>query len=130
MELSEIILAVDSYFQTHLDFAYWNTLDVDTRAAAVTMAVSDVCSAVPGLVINAVSAESPALKAIAEQAVYLSRHYDTISQGKVETSESVEGISTGYSLIGGSFGISPRAEMFIIQVKRLFCGKTLRVVRG
>ena len=130
MELSEISAAADRYFAVHLDASYWNSLTAENRLAAVTMAVSDICAVIPGLTINAVVDGSAAFKAIAEQAVYLSRHYDTISQGKVETSESVEGISTGYSLIGGSFGISPRAEMFIIQVKRLFCGKTLRVVRG
>lgn len=130
MELSEIRTAVDSYFQTHLDFAYWNTLEDDMRTAAVTMAVSDICSVIPGLTINAITETSAALKAVAEQAVYLTRNYETISEGKVATSESVEGLSTGYSLIGGSFGISPRAEMFISQTKRLLTGGTVRITRG
>ena len=130
MELSEINVAVDEYFQTHLDFAYWNTLSADMRLASVTMAVSDICSAVPNLTLNAIVSGSPALKAIAEQAVYLSRNYETISEGKVATSESVEGLSAGYALIGSSFGISPRAEMFIIQAKRLLTGRTVRITRG
>lgn len=130
MELSEISTAVDRYFAVHLDASYWNGITAENRLAAVTMAVSDICAVIPGLTINVVVDGSAAFKAIAEQAVYLSRNYETISEGKVETSESVEGISTGYSLIGGSFGISPRAESFANQAKRLFCGNTLRIRRG
>lgn len=130
MELSEIHGAVDKYFQTHLDAGYWNGLGADIRQSAVVMAVSDICAVVTGLKLEAITENSPDLKAIAEQAVYLSRNYETISEGKVVTSESVEGLSTGYSLIGNSYGISPRASVFINQAKQLICGRSLRIVRG
>lgn len=130
MELNEIHSAVDEYFSVHLDSGYWSNLAASIREAAVIMAVSDVCAVVPGLTIDVIRPSSAALKAIAEQAVYLSRNYETISEGKVVTSESVEGLSTGYTLIGNSYGMSPRAAEFVIQAKRLYCSNTLRITRG
>lgn len=130
MELEEIRTAVDGYFSVHLDAGYWNNLDAQTRLSAVTMAISDICSVVQGLTLDRITPESPAINAIAEQAVYLVRNYETIAEGKVATSESAEGISTGYTLINSSFGISPRAEAFTNQLKRLFYAGTVRIARG
>jgi hypothetical protein len=128
--LSEISESVDRYFDVHLDASYWNSLTAENRLAAVTMAVSDICAVIPGLTIDDVFYGSAVFKAISEQAVYLARNYETISEGKVVTSESVEGLSTGYSLIGGNYGIAPRAECFINQAKRQFLGNSLRIKRG
>ena len=130
MTLAEIQKAVDDYFSLHLDASYWGSLDGQMRLSAVTMGLSDICAVIPQITLDAITDGSPALKAVAEQAVYLVRNYESISEGKVVTSESAEGLSTGYSLIGGNYGISPRAESFIIQAKRQFCGNSLRITRG
>ena len=38
----EILAFVNTYFNTHLDKAYWLGLDVDTQTACSVMATSDV----------------------------------------------------------------------------------------
>ena len=129
MTLSEVNSDVDSYFTAHLDSAYWGGLDAEKKLGAVAMALDDILS-ILNVTLERITPDSAAVKAVAEQAVYLSRNYESIADGKVATSESVEGISTGYTLIGSSFGISPRAETFIKQSKREFFGGCVRVMRG
>ena len=131
MNKVELESAIDAYFSNHLDKAYWESLAVDTRSACVAMAWGDIGAIVTGLTIDRIqSADSATVKAVAEQAVFLSRHYETIADGKVATSEGVEGVSAGYTLIGSSFGISPRAEIFIKQAKREITGNSVRLQRG
>lgn len=131
MNKVELKTAIDEYFSSHLDKEYWNTLSTDTRSAAIAMAWGDIGAMVTGLTIDKIkSADSAAVKAVAEQAVFLTRNYSDISEGKIATSESVEGISTGYSLVGSSFLISPRAETFIKQAKREIFGNSVRLQRG
>lgn len=131
MNKVELKTAIDEYFSSHLDKAYWDTLSADTRSAAIAMAWGDIGAMVAGLTIDKIqSADSAAVKAVAEQAVFLTRNYSDISEGKIATSESVEGISTGYSLVGSSFLISPRAETFIKQAKREIYGNSVRISRG
>lgn len=131
MNKVELESAIDVYFSNHLDKAYWESLAVDTRSACVVMALGDIGAIVTGLTIDRIqSADSATVKAVAEQAVFLSRNYGDISEGKIATSESVEGVSTGYSLIGSSFLISPRAEIFIKQAKREITGNSVRISRG
>jgi len=68
--------------------------------------------------------------AIAEQAVFLARNYGTtITEGKVVTSESVSGLSVGYTIIGNSV-IASRAEQFIEKAKRAALGASCRISRG
>lgn len=130
MTENELLSAVDGYFQNHLDSAYWGALSPETRAAACAMAANDVLSSLPGADLARVKPESSALKAIAEQAVYLARHYETIADGKVLTSEGVEGISASYTLIGSTFGLSVRAQSFISLAVREETGGTARLTRG
>ena len=129
MTLSEVNSAVDSYFTAHLDYAYWRDLDAEKKLGAVAMAIDDILS-ILNVTLERITSDSAAVKAVAEQAVYLSRNYESIAEGKVATSESVEGISAGYTLIGSSFGISPRAETFIKQAKSQYFGGSVRVMRG
>lgn len=131
MNKVELETAIESYFSVHLDKDYWESLPVEKRSGAIIMAFGDICAMVTGLTIDKIkSADSAAVKAVAEQAVFLSRHYETIADGKVATSEGVEGVSAGYTLIGSSFGISPRAEIFIKQAKREITGNSVRISRG
>lgn len=130
MTQTELNAAVDNYFTVHLDKEYWFALDADKRAATVAMAFSDIAALIPGLTLNNLTADSAAVKAVAEQAVFLNRNYETIAEGKVVTSEGAEGISVGYTLVGTSFQISPRAETFIKHAKRLYFGGFTRISRG
>lgn len=131
MNKVELELAIDSYFSNHLDNVYWVSLLPEKRAGAISMAFGDIGAIVTGLTIDKIpSADSATVKAVAEQAVFLARHYETIADGKIATSESVEGVSTGYTLIGSSFAISPRAETFIKQAKREIMGNSVRLQRG
>lgn len=129
MTLEEINIAVDDYFTVHLDSAFWNGLEPEKKLGAVAMALDEVLS-ILNVKLKRITPDCAAIKATAEQAVYLVRNYDSIAEGKVTTSESVEGISAGYTLIGNNYGISPRAETFIKQSKREFFGGCVRVMRG
>ena len=129
MTLAEVNSAVDSYFTAHLDSEYWRDLEAEKKLGAVAMALDDILS-ILNVTLERVTPDSAAVKAVAEQAVYLSRNYESIAEGKITTSESVEGVSAGYTLIGSNYGISPRAETFIKQSKREFFGGSVRVMRG
>ena len=131
MTQEELFAAVDEYFNRHLDKAYWSNLPEDTRAGSVEMAFNDVAGQITGLTMTNITADSVAMKAVAEQAVFLARNYDSIAEGKITTSESAEGVSAGYTLLGSvSFGIAPRAASMIQSVKRLYCGNSVRIARG
>lgn len=130
MTENELFSAVDSYFVRHLDSVYWSGLDSVKREAVVSMAFTDISTLISGLSLDNLTHDSVVVKAIAEQAVYLSRHYDSIADGKVITSESAEGVSAGYSLIGGAFSISPRAEQLVQYAKKLYICNSARLSRG
>ena len=131
MNKVELETAIDAYFANHLDKSYWESLSVETRSGAIAMAWADIGAMVTGLTVDKIySADSAAVKAVAEQAVFLARNYADMTEGKIATSESVEGVSTGYSLIGSSFIIAPRAEAFIKQAKREILGNSVRLQRG
>ena len=127
---TELSAAVDAYFEKHLDSEYWSGLDDEVKAGAVSMALFDVQSEIPGLTLAAVKAGSFALYAIAEQAVFLARNYENMTEGKVVTSEGLEGISQGYTLISEKVGISFRAVAFIKRAKSAISGASVRISRG
>lgn len=130
MTPEELSTAVNTYFASHLDSAYWTSLAAATKSSAVTMAVNDVLSLVPRLEsLDDVEDGSYAFKAIAEQAVFLARNYGNLTEGKVVTSENVSGISVGYTLIGNAI-VSSRAEQYIKMAKRAALGGTCRISRG
>ena len=130
MTYEELFSAVDRYFESHLDSKFWNALPVESRHAAVNMAVDDVLSELTGLTCQRIADSSYSFKAVAEQAVFLARNYESMTEGKVVTSEGVEGLSTGYTLISDKFGIAPRAASFIKRAKTLINGGSMRIVRG
>jgi hypothetical protein len=130
MTADELFNHIEAYFNTHLDSAFWSGLSVESRRAAVSMALDDVLAELPGATLPKMSAGSYTFKAIAEQAVFLARNYESMTEGKVVTSESVEGLSTGYTLISDKFGIGNRAASFIKRAKTLTNGGSMRIVRG
>ncbi len=82
--------------------------------------------------LDAVSPDSAVVMATGEQAVYLARNYANMTEGKVVTSESIDGISVGYTLVGtgSANGVCFRAAQFISQAKRMFSAGTVRISRG
>lgn len=131
MTQEELIFAVDEYFDHHLDKKFWNEQPEETRAGAVSMAFNDVAGQIPGLTIKNISPDAIVIYAIAEQAVFLIRNYDSMAEGKITTSESAEGVSAGYTLLGStSIGIAPRAANLVQYAKRLYCANSARIARG
>eukprot|EP00831_Metopus_contortus_P078330 TRINITY_DN7555_c0_g1_i4.p1 TRINITY_DN7555_c0_g1~~TRINITY_DN7555_c0_g1_i4.p1 ORF type:complete len:698 (-),score=105.19 TRINITY_DN7555_c0_g1_i4:951-3044(-) len=127
----ELLQYVDEYFANHLDKGYWSGLSDDFKGGAVAMALSDVLAQVSGLTPDKITSGSAAGKAVAEQAVFLARNYNSLSEGKVVTSEGAEGVSGGYTLLeGATSGISFRAMPFIRQAKRAVSGNSVRLSRG
>ena len=127
---AELSAAINSYFESHLDAAFWGALSANSKSGAVQMALDDVLSELPGVVLDDLDADSYAVKAIAEQAVFLARNYESMTEGKVVTSEGIDGISQGYTLINSKVGMSFRAEAFIKRAKQAILGGSLRVLRG
>lgn len=127
---AELSAAVDRYFESHLDAGFWAGLSAAAKNGAVSMACNDVLSELPGIVLDDLSENTYAVKAIAEQAVYLARNYESLNEGKVLTSESVEGLSEGYTLVSSKVGLSFRAEAFIKRAKSAYSGGSVRVSRG
>jgi hypothetical protein len=130
MTRDALINAADGYFAEHLDSNFWHELPEQSRSAAVLMAADDVLAELTGLTLDKVSAGSYTFKAICEQAVFLARNYENMTEGKVVTSESVEGLSTGYTLISEKVGMSVRALSFIRRAKTLVNGGSMRIARG
>ena len=95
------------------------------------MAMNDVFAELPGESLKSTQADSFTVKAIAEQAVFLSRNYENVKEGKVVTSESIDGISVGYTLLQNSenYGIFYRAQYYINRQKKS-SGGTVRYSRG
>lgn len=129
MTQAEVEIVVDDYFNVHLDKAYWTGLTAEIRAACVSMAVSDVCVELNLTELDPLN--TPSLKAVGEQAVFLSRNYNKQKEGKVVTGQSLPGgLSQSFTLMNGNNPvIAPRAKQFIKQAKAAR-SRTIRLVRG
>lgn len=131
---AEILEQLNEIFASHLDADYWASQTDGRKAAAAKTATMDILARVPWLAQDDIEAGSAALYAIAEQAVYLSRNYSEQTGGKVITSESVEGLSVGYTLVGGAgkwgLGLSPRAEAYLEQLQKSRKTIGIRFSRG
>lgn len=129
MNKDELKIAVDEYFVEHLDSGYWNALSPEVKAAAIKMATSDIGTEID-FEIDELTEDNYLVMAIAEQAVYLVRNHLEMTENKVVTSEGVEGISTGYTLINDNIAISHIAQRFIKRARRRNFAGSLRVGRG
>ena len=115
---AEILTFVNTYFLVHLDKAYWAGLDDDAKAASVIMATDDVYAKLDIAEID--STNSPSQKAIAEQAVYLTRNHDSLNENKITIGESLSGAMAETSkVIAKDAGFSHRAEKFISQALKI-----------
>ncbi len=129
MTFAELQTSVNSYFAVHMDASYWAGLDDTAKANATSTALSDILAAVGLADVSEIADATPAAKAVAEQAVYLSRNYAEIATGKATTSEGLGDLSASYTLLSDAskWGISPRAQSFIKQAKAL---RGFRFARG
>lgn len=92
MNTEDLLTFTNLYFLTHLDKEYWTGLSLDTKTASITMAGSDICTE---LGVDVISAESLASqKAVAEQAVFLARNYESLTENKIIKSESLDGVGS------------------------------------
>lgn len=131
MTNEELSQYVDEYFASHLDSSYWSGLAAGSKTGAVAMALSDVLAQVNGLELAKITSGSAAAKAVAEQAVFLARNYESLSEGKVVTSDGAEGVSSSFTLLNGmALGISFRALPLIKQAKRAILSDSMRLSRG
>lgn len=129
---NELFTAVSTAISSGLDAAYWAE-NAAKQTAAYNFAKNDVFARVPGLTLDTITTaiETPVVMAIAEQALFLLRHYEEQTEPTV-TAESVDGVSLTYSGTGDNV-MSPRCLAYLDQIKtdikRSNIG-TFRFVRG
>lgn len=128
MTAAELLAAVDTYMTDHPDAAYWSALTDANRSAAVSMAKNLILAELNAETVDSSVAAIP--KAIAEQAVYLARNYDSMKEGKAVSSESIGEVSTSYQFLSADIGFSSFALVFLKQAKRATRPSILRVGRG
>ncbi len=100
----------DPDFTKHLKYAVWTALASDRKAAALEMAVNDICCQ---LGIDAIDeTRTNQLNAVYEQAVYLAENFDKINQPQAVAAESIADAGSR-SYKGSARTIAPRAKMFL-----------------
>ena len=136
MTREELEGKVDEALADHLASEAWSALSEQKKAAAVSMAVSDIMGRVPGLAFPVPDAASSFLVlAVVEQALFLAFHYDpqagSGSASSIVASESVDGASISYrsSSSNDDSTVSLRAGIYLQSLKRLMRG-AMRVTRG
>lgn len=127
MNLIELRQKVDDYLTSHMDAAFWHSRSEAEKTAALTMSKNLVCAELCRAAVDDSIPE--AIYAIAEQAVYLARNYETMREGKIVTSEGVGDLSVGYTLLAGS-GWSMFAQIFLTQAKKATTPALIRIGRG
>lgn len=136
MTREELEVKVEEALAEHLASDAWSALSEQKKAAAVSMAASDIMGRVPGLAFPVPDAASPFLvSAVVEQALFLAFHYDpqagSGSASSIVASESVDGASISYrsSSSTDDSTVSLRAGIYLQSLKRLMRG-AMRVTRG
>ena len=136
MTREELEAKVGEALADHLAAEAWGALGEQKKAAAVSMAVSDIMGRVPGLAFPVPDAASSFLVlAVVEQALFLAFHYDpqagSGSASSIVASESVDGASISYrsSSSNDDSTVSLRAGIYLKSLNRLMRG-AMRVTRG
>ena len=137
MTREELEAKVEESLADHLASEAWSALGEQKKAAAVSMAISDIMGRVPGLAFPVPDAASPFLvSAVVEQALFLAFHYDpqagSGSASSIVASESVDGASISYRSSSSSSDdstVALRAGIYLQSLKRLMRG-AMRVTRG
>ena len=136
MTREELDAKVGESLADHLAAEAWGALSEKKKAAAVSMAVSDIVGRVPGLAFPVPDAASYFLvSAVVEQALFLAFHYAPKSgSGRASStvaSESVDGASIAYrsSSSTADSTVAMRAGIYLKSLNRLMRG-AMRVTRG
>ena len=136
MTREELEAKVGENLADHLAADAWGALSEQKKAAAVSMAISDIMGRVPGLAFPVPDAASSFLVlAVVEQALFLAFHYDpqagSGSASSIVASESVDGASISYrsSSSKDDSYVALRAGIYLKSLNRLMRG-AMRVTRG
>ena len=136
MTREELEAKVGEALADHLAAEAWGALSEQKKAAAVSMAVSDIMGRVPGLAFPVPDAASSFLVlAVVEQALFLAFHYDpqagSGSASSIVASESVDGASISYrsSPSDDDSTVALRAGIYLKSLNRIMRGG-MRVTRG
>ena len=136
MTREELDAKVGESLADHLAAEAWGALSEKKKAAAVSMAVSDIVGRVPGLAFPVPDAASSFLVlAVVEQALFLAFHYDpqagSGSASSIVASESVDGASISYRSSSSTEDstVAMRAGIYLKSLNRLMRG-AMRVTRG
>ena len=132
----DLFTAVSTVLLAGLDADYWSE-NVTKQNAAFHTACGDIFARLSGVKPEDVTEEKTnIIYAIAEQAVYLLRHYGEQTTGQQKASESVDGLSIAYSSLVTTNAdgiISPRALAYLqaaIAENRGLKAAKIRFVRG
>ncbi|MDD4816789.1 MAG: hypothetical protein PHI85_02325 [Victivallaceae bacterium] len=100
------VTEANEYFETHLKCTFWNSLDLQTRTAAVTQAVRDISC---HLGVSALDESDIFIYcAVFEQAVYLAEYFDELNSPRQMQSETIDGVgSHTYNAPVGNAGGRP-----------------------
>ena len=135
MTQSEIETLVNAAMQKHVLATYWSGVDASVKSSAVSMATID-CTTYIGWNLDDILPTyyllDTLVSAIAEQSVFILRHYEDNEGGKVVASESAGGVSQTYAVAnGGADGgmWSARAKA-IMETLRKRKGGSVRIFRG
>lgn len=136
MTREELEAKVEGALADHLAAEAWGALSEQKKAAAVSMAISDIMGRVPGMAFPVPDAASSLLVlAVVEQALFLAFHYEpkagSGSASSIVASESVDGASISYrsSPSNDDSTVAMRAGIYLQSLKRLMRG-AMRVTRG
>ena len=136
MTTEDLFAAVSAVVSAGMDAEYWTNQEAK-RQAAFNTATGDILARLPGVTVEDITESSTnIIHAIAEQSVYLLRHYKEQTTGQQKVSESVDGVSMTYSnLVSTSTDgvISPRALAYLENAKKELkraAFASLRFVRG
>lgn len=96
----------NEYFENHLKCAFWNSLDLQTRSAALATAQRDLRCHLAAAELD--ETDIFVYCAVFEQAVYLAEYFDEINAPRQVAAESIDGAgSRTYSTASGD-GRPPR----------------------
>ena len=135
MTQEELNALVASRISAHLLSEYWSGLAQGTKNAALSMATVD-CLSYLGWKLDELTATSPMMDmlcdALAEQSIFLTRHYEEGESGRIVASESAGGVSQSYAISKGvaDGGILATRAKLLLDTMRKKASGSLRIFRG
>ena len=99
----------DDYFELHLKYDFWKSLDQQTKNAALQCAENDIKNFLALECIDETSVF--AYCAVLEQAVYLAEYFDVLNSPRELKAESVDGVGKKSYAARNRSLIAPRAAL-------------------